>query len=130
MGLAFPLVLYDGAQWNLRFPSLWALAGSYASAEPVDGTVRFRAPHERSALERFVVDATLEDVTTALPALILVTHADDRVGPSGTHFDFLTYFLADPRFAAVFADFAPLVEVGPVRLFKRVGSVPTGESEG
>jgi hypothetical protein len=75
MGLAFPLVLYGGAEWNLRFPSLWALAGAYGNEVPVNGSIRFRPRHEMDRLERFVADATVEDIARSLPALILERHS-------------------------------------------------------
>jgi hypothetical protein len=126
MGWAFPLVLYAGAEWSLRFPSLWALAGAYRNEEPVGGSVGFRSRNEMGRLERFVMDATVDDLVRHPPALILVEHSDNRVGPANVDFDFLDYFLTDQHFSALFADYRYLTQVGPIRFFKR--EAPTRSS--
>ena len=103
---SFPLVNFSGADWALRFPSLWMIPAlstrekwrSLLSAE--------RAPR-RSREESYLIDAVTTDLVTRKPALIVV------YAPSWGAPDLAGYFAsADRRFAAALTAYQPLRAIG------------------
>lgn len=123
----FPTIVAGGANSALRFNALWMLPGEYANVDPAATPFPYHAPSEMSEFETFTIDSVVEDIRKHRPVLII----DDRrpnkqgFGPSGfdeTTFEFLAFFLRDPRFATEFANYQFLVDVGPLRFYKRKGS--------
>jgi hypothetical protein len=114
---SFPLVNYTGVRWASRFNVLWILPGLYR-AVPVDGgAFPYRTPEEMGAIERYMIDAVVEDMGRNRPELLIVEST-----PPASHlqgFDFLEYFLRDPGFAAEFAAYDPLPNVYRFRVFVR-----------
>ena len=96
----FPLANYAGADWASRFPTLW----------PLPGLVRGRADprHDGAALdrvERYMIDAVIEDLTRKPPAVVLVDVRADKHYFGGHPFDYLAFFGRDPRFQLLWRDY-------------------------
>ena len=120
---SFPLVSEAGAQWAFRHPSLLMLGAAYAKQLDGAGMVRPRVLAERTAAERRVADELAEDLRHHRPAAILVVRPD--VGDPGwggaKRFDYLGYFLADPQFTRILADYKDAGVFGDYSLLLREG---------
>jgi hypothetical protein len=95
--VGFPLVNAADVRWASRFPAQWLLPGALrrlAGAEPLppDTARRLRE------IERYVVDAVIEDLERTPPDLVIVEKSDPYF--ANLDFDFLEYFARDRRFAA------------------------------
>ena len=114
----FPLVNYTGARWGSRFPSLWPLPGLYTEGEARIGGFEYHALDARSDRERAFVDAVVSDLRKSSPDLLIVDQT-----PPGRHmigFDYIEYFSMDERFRRIFHGYAPLGQIGPYHIYKRV----------
>lgn len=117
MQTSLPLVTYMDLEWSARFNCLWPLSGLYEATPPNTDRFPYRTPDEMGETERYVFDATLEDLFRARPTLILV----DRYPPGGRlhGFDYFAYFSADPRFVEFMKDYALLADLGAYRIYQR-----------
>ncbi len=117
----FPLVNLTGIGWATRFNSLWPLAGLYPEVTGQPDPFPYHDPAHTSPAEHWLADAYVEDFLRARPTLLIV----DRVGPSRAmaHFDYLQYFLRDPRFAAEFSAHYHLIAL--FRMYVIFQRVPT-----
>lgn len=113
----YPLVTYAGIRSASRFQALW----------PLPGLVRRRAAGEAAGeevsgldrIEAYLRDAVAEDFTRNRPALVLI---DDRARKSyfgALDFDYLDFFGREPRFAAIWANYAEIDRIGDFRVFVR-----------
>jgi hypothetical protein len=116
---AFPVVNLSEAQWSSRFCCLWLLPGLYSPQERASTPFAYREREEMGELERYLVDAVVEDLKSKPPTLLFVDQSPDRQGFGRSQIDYLEYFLRDPRFASLFENYRNLGEVGPYRVYKR-----------
>jgi hypothetical protein len=70
-------------------------------------------------IERYALDAVVEDMESLPPELIIVDRSAIKQGFGISSFDFLSYFLQDPRFSALFEDYWKLFDIGDFRVYKR-----------
>lgn len=106
---SFPLVNFSGAEWALRFPSLWMIPALHARGlwvvQPEGGPAVRRSPQQQ-----YLINAVTADLVTRRPALILF-YAPPWGAP-----DFVGYFAsADPRFAAAMRHYHLLADVAGYR---------------
>jgi hypothetical protein len=114
--IPFRIVNYAEAQWPVRFHCLWPLWTLYKQHLSRNGQVLFRAPGNMNAAEHYVFDSVVADLIAQPPALIL----EDRSvqpGLSGDYFQFIRYFLQDPRFARFFVSYRDIGQVGRFRFY-------------
>jgi hypothetical protein len=115
---AFPLVNYARVGWSSRFPTLWLLPG----LERRRRSLTAAAPSRESALldeiQRFVVDAVVSDFEARPPALVIVDVRRDKHYFGDLELDYIDYFTADPRFAAIWSRYEPIERLGNYRIFK------------
>lgn len=116
---AFPVVNLSGARWSSRYCCLWLLPGLYSPQERAARPFVYRDREEMSDLERGLVDAVVEDLATQPPALLLVDRSPDKQVFRRSEFDYLAYFLRDPRFARFFQNYRELGVVGPYQVYTR-----------
>jgi hypothetical protein len=124
---SFPLVSEAGARWAFRHPSLLMLGAAYAKQLDGAGMVRPRPLAGRTAAERRVADELAEDLRHYRPAAMLVVRPDPgNPGWGGAkRFDYLGYFLADPQFTRILADYKDAGVFGDYSLLLREGvSIP------
>jgi hypothetical protein len=116
---AFPLVTYTGVAWSSRFPTLWLLPG----LERRRRSLTADTPAEQRALldeiERFLIDAVVADFDARPPALVIVDVRREKHYFGDLELDYIDYFTADPRFAAIWSHYAPIERLGNYQVFKR-----------
>ncbi|MGH7528433.1 MAG: hypothetical protein ACREMX_17205, partial [Gemmatimonadales bacterium] len=121
MASAFPLLTYAGAESASRFNHLWIAGAAYKDQLAADAPVRYRDRSEMEPLERFLVDAVVEDFAEARPRLLLVLRpAPDRPEWGLRRLDFLRYFRRDRRFEEVFRQYRYRSEIGQYWIFDRI----------
>ncbi len=122
MPVAFPLINYSGVRWASRFSCLWMIPGLYADRADPGQPFAYGDVVRMGDLERYLIDSVVADLEREQPALIIV----DQVPPSGrlAEFRFLDFFGRDPRFAALFRDYALIGTVGQYQIFKRGSPQP------
>jgi hypothetical protein len=110
--MAFPMINYSGATWPLRLGCLGTLPAFYAGTGlKSDGTI-YRTREEMGEVERFTVDCTIEDLLASRPAVIVVDVRPKKSAMGDLPFDFVEYFLRDPRFAEFIKDYAWVRDAG------------------
>lgn len=116
---AFPAVNYGRVDWASRSCCLWMLpAVVRARAEAADGAAPAAGAvlDEIEALQR---ESVIEDLTQWRPALVFVDVRSNKQAFRGLPFDYLEYFMSDPRFAALWSDYEELTEMPGIRVYKR-----------
>ena len=116
---AFPLVNLSEARWSSRFCCLWLLPGLYSQQEKREVPFPYHDLGDMTPTERFLGDAVIEDVEKRPPQLLIVDRSPDKQAFRRSDFDYLRYFLRDPRFAKFFQGYEELVDVGPFRVYRR-----------
>jgi hypothetical protein len=107
--VGFPLVNEAHVRWASRFPSQWLLPGA---VRPRSGGSNLD-PVRKARLERVAIyqaESVIEDLERWTPDLVVV---DEQ-----SRIDFLGYYLARPRFAALWRSY---VHIGDVRALSRGG---------
>jgi hypothetical protein len=117
---AFPVVNLSGSRWASRFSCLWYLAGSYTRDEKATKPFPYHDREEMGELERFALDAVVEDLESNRPQLLIIDANSYKQAFGQTEFRFLDYFLRDPRFEAIFRNYHHVADVGAYRVFERV----------
>jgi hypothetical protein len=103
--VGFPLVNETNVRWASRFPTQWLLPGALRRlqeqpAPDADTIQRLRE------VEKYAVDAVIEDLQRTPPALVFVDKANPYFG--GGAFDFLEYFNRYPRFRQLWRAYAKI----------------------
>lgn len=119
---AFPLVNAAGVRWSSRFPTLWTLPGAHrqrAEGEADD-------PALLDEIERFTRAAVVADFTADPPDLVIVDNRARKSYFGDVPFDFLAFFLADPRFMEIWSDYEWVGDElgGDYRLYRRRSAGP------
>ena len=112
----YPALFQAGAFQAMRYMTLWPLQVAYEKC-PADGS-RFRPPERMRRVERQVFEQVSEDFVRRRPAVVLLDRSAD-IEPCGEEFDYLLYFLQDPRFAEEFAHYAKLGVIDRFTIFTR-----------
>ncbi|MGH6899042.1 MAG: hypothetical protein ACREJ5_21260 [Geminicoccaceae bacterium] len=98
----FPMTLYANVAWASRFPALWLLPGI------VNATNAAGADRETEALaeiDRFTTEAVIADLSARPPDVVFVDARPWKSWYREPGFDFIGHFSADPRFAALWAEY-------------------------
>jgi hypothetical protein len=120
VGAAFPLVNYSGADWGLRYNSLWLLPGLYADrSSDSNDVVQFRDRSEMGTIEREFFDAVITDMRAHPPKLLIIDRTIDMQGFRGRRFDLVEYFRQDRRFAMMFDNYDSVATVDSRVVLKR-----------
>jgi hypothetical protein len=114
LGAGFPLVNRTGVGWASRHPTLWQVPGFRRGGDPR----ALPAWDDLPAAERAFLGGVVSDLIAARPALLLVDRRPPT--PDLRGFDYLAYLGREPRFAALFAAYAPLpIDGGRYRVYVR-----------
>jgi len=101
--VGFPLVNATGDRWASRFPAQWLLPGALRRLHGTESlppdTVR-----QLQEIERYVVDAVVEDLERTPPDVVIVEKHDPYF--ADPDFAFLDYFGQDRRFAELWRAYA------------------------
>lgn len=120
MASGFPLTVYAGTKWPLRFPHMWLLVAEYDSAMASQLPLRFRKPGERTTLENKILTTTADDIARSRPAVVAVL----RTGPDTPQwgmrrFDLLRFLGQDQRFVEAFREYDSIGYVGQYGIYVR-----------
>lgn len=111
LAVGFPLTNVAHVRWSSRFPSLWPLFGAMRqlAANPALSPERQQALRD---IEQYTVDAVVEDFARSPPDLVIVERRRlyFRSGRRDT-FDYLLFFLRDPRFAKIWTSYVKIDEI-------------------
>jgi len=116
---AFPVVNLSGARWSSRFCCVWLAPGLYSADEKATRPFPYRSRDEMSELERFQMDAVIEDLEAAPPTLLIVDNHPHKQAWGPSDFQFLAYFRRDPRFAALLRQYRPVERIGTFQIYER-----------
>ena len=73
------------------------------------------------AIELYVVDGVIEDFQRQAPELVLIDARPSKSYFADTPFDYLSYFLADPRFVRIWSHYEKVAELDEAHLYRRTG---------
>jgi len=114
-----PLINYAGASLAWRFPNMWTLGGLYPEKPAAGNPHPYRSREEMDVYERYLVDSLNQDVSLHPPQLIIVETGDQKEGFRNGDFDYLDYFLRDPRFAQFFSQYEKFAVITRYTLYRR-----------
>jgi hypothetical protein len=108
----FPAVMHADVGWSSRFAGVFlpAVVARYERHGP-DVPERLSAARVEE-IERFVRDAAIEDLERRPPSLILIDRVKRRKVFDRQPFDFLEFFLEDPRFGEIWSRYESIGNVG------------------
>jgi hypothetical protein len=99
--VGFPLANEADMRWGSRFPSLWLLPGVVRGL--ADPDLPEEAATALRTIERYAIDATVEDMTSMPSDLVVVDVNNPYFGRDG--FDLVAYLSRDPGFASIWGDY-------------------------
>ncbi len=115
VSLSFPLVNYAGVGWSSRLSTQWLLPGAVRKRQAGGGETNLLLDE----IERYARDAVIADLTARPPDLVIVDKRERKSYFGGLAFDYIDYFSADPRFAAIWAGYEWIGDEGDYRLYRR-----------
>jgi hypothetical protein len=115
----FPLVNYAGVRWSSRFPTQWLLPGLERRRRQMTMQAASEDRVRLAEIERYLVDAVVADFRRYRPTLVFVDMRRDKPYFGGLAFDYLAFFSADARFAAIWSRYEPLATTGSYWVYKR-----------
>ena len=116
---SFPVVNLSGARWAHRFCCMWVLPAVYTDEEKAQTPFPYHTREQMSGLERFALDALVEDMASAMPVLLIVDMGRSKFAFGRTAFNYLEYFHRDPRFARMLREYRFLGDIGVFRVYER-----------
>jgi hypothetical protein len=130
---AYPLINYAGAHSASRFAQLWMLPAAYMDQLEGSAPLRYRAPGEMGASERYLNQAVLEDLRDRRPKLLVVLrHARDLPVNGFRRLDYVGYFSRDPRIASILQRYQLAADLGDFLVYERIleGTARSGPAPG
>jgi hypothetical protein len=112
---AFPTMSYTAAEWGSPMVGQFAIPAFVERAEVTD-------PQRLAALDRAVQaqrEQVLRDFQNRAPDMVLLATGPERLGMTGREFDDIAFYSADPRFAAIWAQYDEAERIGSLRVFLR-----------
>lgn len=100
VSVSFPMANLAGAEPVSRFPALWVIPGAISRLDQ-DADLTTQDKARLDALLAYARRATAEDFVRGVPELVFVDDRDDKPYFKGSTFDYLSFFLEDPAFAAL-----------------------------
>ena len=113
----FPLVNYTNVPYASRFSCLWMLPGLYAREWTAQYPFPYHDPRHVTPLERYMVDAVIEDIQRSKPTLIIVDLDPPFMLPG---FNYFVYFSNDARFRALMRHYERLAKMQRYMIFRRI----------
>jgi hypothetical protein len=113
----YPLVNYGRMHMTMRFQTMWILRGIYENCD--DYPTLYNAPEDMSATERFVFDSVSDDFARQQPDLLIIDRQAEMPRCQSRTFDYLEYFMRNPKFARAFERYAQFMDVDRYTIYKR-----------
>jgi len=115
---AFPTMSYVRGHWVGRQLAQFAIAG-HIRLPLIEDAEKRRRMKEGVAMQRAMV---IEEFLASEPDIVLInTVAPKILDPSFPQFDYIEYFSSDPRFAALWKQYAEVKGSNEIRIFVRNG---------
>jgi hypothetical protein len=127
---AFPVVNLTGARWASRFCCVSFVAGVYTPEEKAARPFPYHDPEDMTELERFQLDAVMEDLEADPPKLILIDENPYKQAFGKSDFRFLSFFRRDERFADFFMQYRQVDRIGTFHIYERGTASQGGGGEG
>jgi hypothetical protein len=112
-GIAYGLVTYAVAKWVGRFPCLWPLPTIHSRS----------AAHSDVPVEWWFRDAVISDAIHGRPDVILVSIPTPGAPDEDTWFDYEKYFLREPAFRRLMADYRRTGQSVGYSIYRRADQV-------
>lgn len=113
----FPTVEYEKTHLAGRFATMWPIQGLYARCLP-DGRL-YRNLDAAPAVEKQVFRGVVDDFIKAKPDILFVDRIPGIPRCATEVFDYLAYFLRDPRFAAAMKNYDFAYEFDRYNVWRR-----------
>ena len=119
VAMSYPLINYSRLETSWRYPTHWLLPGLVRRGD--NGTVEISAVERETlqSIERYVVEGVIEDFQRQAPELVLIDIRPKKSYFADTPFDYLSYFLADPRFVRIWSHYEKVAELDEAHLYRR-----------
>jgi hypothetical protein len=119
--MAYPLINYARLETSWRFPTRWLLPGALRRGNDVTAEIPAAEREMLRSIERYVVDDVIEDFQRHAPELVLIDVRPKKSYFADMSFDYLSYFLDDPRFASIWSNYEKVAELDEAYLYRRTG---------
>ncbi|MGE0714254.1 MAG: hypothetical protein AB7P02_02325 [Alphaproteobacteria bacterium] len=101
----FPMLNYTGTRMAMPYMSMWVLQGVYKNCPAGGGAQAYNAPDAMAPAERRVYESVTEGLIANKPRVVIVDRVPGMPTCGGKVFDYLAYFLQNPRFATEFLNY-------------------------
>ncbi|MCC7273226.1 MAG: hypothetical protein IT561_11210 [Alphaproteobacteria bacterium] len=101
----FPMVNYTGTRMAMPYMSMWVLQGVYKNCPASGQPQAFNAPDAMAPAERRVFETVTDGLVAGKPRIVIVDRIPGMPTCDGKVFDYLAYFLQNPRFATEFLNY-------------------------
>jgi len=116
----FPAMNYADFKMAMPFLTLWPLDGLYDHCDK--GERGYRALDALPPDEAFFFREVVAGFVDEKPDILVVDQYAAVHDCSGKPFEYLPYFMRDPRFARAFRDYRPLTKVGQYAFYERISA--------
>jgi len=93
----FPAINYAHAKMTTPFMTLWPLWGLYETCKP--GETGYRPLDKQPSYEAYVFDEVVDGLVKEQPEIVVIDKSAAMLDCSKRPFEYLPYFMRDPRFA-------------------------------
>jgi hypothetical protein len=121
VSMAYPLINYSRLETSWRYPTHWLLPGLVRRGDDVTADVSAAQRETLESIERYVVDGVVEDFRHHAPELVLIDVRPKKSYFADVSFDYLSYFLDDPRFVSIWSNYEKVAELDEAYLYRRTG---------
>ena len=121
VSMAYPMITYARLETSWRFPTHWLLPGIMRRGDNVTAEIPAEERETLQSIERYVVDGVIEDFQRHAPELVLIDVRPKKSYFADMPFDYLSYFLADPRFVPIWSHYEKVAELDEAHLYRRRG---------
>lgn len=119
VSMGFPLISYSRLETSWRYPTHWLLPGLVRRGGAASAEVSPATRETLRSIEHYVVDGVIEDFQRHEPELVLIDIRPNKAYFADTPFDYLSYFLADPRFVPIWEHYRKVGELDEAYLYRR-----------
>jgi len=121
---AFPTVNYAEVGFSSRFSCLWPVVAVIRSRAEGGESLSPATRERMDEIERYMLDSVIEDLEKRPPDLVFVERTEFASRLTRTPFDYLEYFLREPRFRKIWSHYRPLTAVGRHQVYLREPNAP------
>ena len=109
----FPTASYSIAEWSGR-SMVQSFIPAYARRDEISDPAVRRGVLRAAEYQRRIV---VEDFERRPPSIVFAEREPARLGMNGRQFDDIAFYLTDPRFQRIWANYEEYPPMGPLRVF-------------